>query len=357
MAMSPGRRRRTETHTRIIPHTISGKTHHVPDEYEVEVLPVPRDWDQIVLTIATATAVAVGIGCILWSTNSIGTLLSAAASAAVAYPVAGSFDLLWITCHAVEWLARFEPEKARRARRGGRLSLLVAMSALVAEGVVNGHPVAGIVGAFISASVKGVWSLVLSLHAYPLDNLTLGWVRREKSEVGGLLALAAARRRLARSHAQLAAYDNVLSVGQDNGGPGPDQPSGQPSPLSGPADMLSADVRSAVEKALALLPGSTAEEVVQQLALAGLPVSADSVRAVAEQLEDEQDNVLSFPRERPTVTAAVRGFVKESGQTDLDVVFAAVRLVHPSAKRDTVRKALERAPGASSAPATTGATP
>lgn len=207
------RRTRTVQQAEMVPVTRDGKTHMTRQISTVEQQLPPRDWDQIVLTGVTGVAIAVGIGCIVWSTSAIGHLLAAAAHHAVAYGGAITFDLLWMTCLALEWLARYEPDKAKAPMLAGLLGLAIAVGALVTEGAINDHLAAGIVGAAISVGVKVLWALVLRHHAKALDPDTQQWVDLEMAEVGGELALAAVRRRLARSRQQLAAhtaaYQNV----------------------------------------------------------------------------------------------------------------------------------------------------
>jgi len=332
------RGRRTETRTRIISKTIDGTTHLVPEKYEVEVPTIPRDWDLIVLHALVTIAVLVGIGAVAWSTNALGALLSAAAFAPIAYGAAATFDLLWIGCSALEWLARFDPDKADKARSASALSLGTAMAALVTEGLVNGHPAVGFVGAFISFGAKRFWALVLSYYSHPLDELTQGWVSAERASLSARLALAAARRQFARSQALHAAYERALSTGSDHTGPGPDKPSGR-------LDHVSADDLAAIRTAIEGMSGADPEEITKALNGAGFAVTTDTVQQVARQLADTRTgNVHSITPTR-NVTDLVRDFVQTTRIEDVDAVFAAVQLAAPEAKRDTVRKAIDRVTG------------
>jgi hypothetical protein len=211
-------RTRTIEHTEYVPVTRDGKTHIAPRTITVEQPLPPRDWDQIVLTAVTGIAIAVGAGCIAWSTSAIGHLLATAAHPAIAYGGAATFDLLWMTCLALEWLARYEPGKAKGPQIAGYIGLAIAVGALVTEGALADHLAAGIVGAAISVGVKALWVLVLRHHAKALDPDTQQWVDLETAEVGGELALAAVRRRLARSRQQLAAHTAAYPhIGDDHG--------------------------------------------------------------------------------------------------------------------------------------------
>jgi hypothetical protein len=212
-------RTRAVQQTEMVPVTRDGKTHMTRRDFTVEQPLPPRDWDQIILGAVTGVAITVGAGCIAWSTSAIGHLLASAAHPAIAYGGAATFDLLWMTCLALEWLARYEPDKAKGPMLAGLLGLALAVGALVTEGALGGHLAAGIVGAAISVGVKVLWALVLRHHAKALDADTQQWVDLERAEVGGELALAAVRRRLARSRQQLAAHTAAYRHFEDDAGP------------------------------------------------------------------------------------------------------------------------------------------
>ena len=46
--------------TRLVPHTVNGKTEMVLDRYTVDLPVPPRDWDHTVLTAVTATGLVAG---------------------------------------------------------------------------------------------------------------------------------------------------------------------------------------------------------------------------------------------------------------------------------------------------------
>ena len=92
--------------TRLVPHTVNGKTEMVLERYTIDLPVPPRDWDRTVLTAVTAAAGALVAVAVVWSTASIGDLLARVTVAPAAYAAAVAFDLAWILCMAVEWLAR-----------------------------------------------------------------------------------------------------------------------------------------------------------------------------------------------------------------------------------------------------------
>ncbi|MFI8853661.1 protein transporter Sec31 [Streptomyces sp. NPDC053499] len=225
---------RTVQRTRLVPHTVDGETELVLDRYEVEIPQPPRDWDSLVRTAVTASAALLVIASVIWSTASIGDLLSRVVHPAAAYGAAGAFDLLWIMCTAVEWLCRYDPDRATIARRGGVVALLIAMGAVGAHGYLAEQPVVGAVGALVSALAKGGTVLAITVHARPLDDRTQQWVQKRRAALDGQLAMIPVRRELQRGQAALDAEARALAA---DSGSGPDSdPENPDSPESGPED-------------------------------------------------------------------------------------------------------------------------
>lgn len=210
----------------LIPHTIGGKTHLIPDPNPAPA--APRDVDRAVLTAVTAGAAVLVTVSVIWSTASIGDLLARVTVAPAAYGAAVVFDLAWIMCMAVEWLCRYEPKRAKLARWTGHAALLVAMVAVAAHGHLAGQLAIGIVGATVSGIAKGGWSMVMRAHARPLDERTLAWLHAEASEVDGALALIPVQRRLTRGRAQLDAERTALRIDPDTNPDDPDQSADDP---------------------------------------------------------------------------------------------------------------------------------
>ncbi|MGE7437970.1 protein transporter Sec31 [Kitasatospora sp. NPDC001175] len=342
--MTSFRRTRETTRTRTVPYTANGRTEMVDEEYTVHVPIPPRDWDQIIRRgVITSSALSV-IGSIAWSTASIGDLLSSVVEPAIAYGSSSVFDLGWITCMGAEWLARYQPAKARLPRIAGHAALAIAMAALCVHGVLAGGPkgiCVGLVGAAVSAIAKGMWTIALRQSANPLNNLAQQWVDQQMSAAGARLALAAVERELMRADGQLADYQ--AAYGPDTApGQGPDKPSGQP-------DTVSPTVRSAVRAALAIAPDARPEDIVEQLARIGIDTDADTVRLVSGQASDTSYSRSGqvLPLKQPGVSGSIADTVRQTiarrGQADLDTVLEDVRRVHgPDVDRDTVRRTLNR---------------
>ncbi|MFP3990670.1 protein transporter Sec31 [Streptomyces sp. E11-3] len=209
--------------SRLVPHTVNGKTEMVLDRYTVEVPVPPRDWDRTVLTAVTAVAGLLVAIAVVWSTASIGDLLSRVTIAPAAYAAAVAFDLAWILCMAVEWLARYDPARAALPRNMGHGALAVAMVAVGTHGWLAGQEAIGIIGAVVSGIVKALWTVVLRHHAKPLDDKTQQWVDKQRAEAGGELAMVSINRELTRARGLVSAEALALGTSPDTN----PEPSGQ----------------------------------------------------------------------------------------------------------------------------------
>ncbi|MFD5631608.1 protein transporter Sec31 [Streptomyces sp. NPDC127072] len=240
--------------TRLVPHTVNGKTEMVLDHYTVDVPVPPRDWDRTVLTAVTAAAGILVTVTVVWSTASIGDLLARVTVAPAAYAAAVAFDLAWILCMAVEWLSRYDPARAALPRRMGHGALAIAMIAVGAHGWLAGAAAIGVIGAAVSGIVKILWTVVLRHHAKPLDDKTQQWVDKQRAEAGGELAMVAINRELTRARGLVAAEEEALRIDPDadpdQSGPDPQSGSASPLPaLSGPMTVKDA-VRTATDSGI-----------------------------------------------------------------------------------------------------------
>lgn len=238
---------RPETRTRHVPHTVNGDTRMVPDEYTVHVPVPPRDWDRIVSNGVTGAAAFLMVTSVIWSTASVGDLLARAVFFVIAYSAAVAFDLVWMACMGLEWLSRYNPERARLPRRAGHAALAVAMAAVCVHGWKEDSLEVGFASAAVSALAKGLWTLVLKHQARPLDARNQAWLMQREGEIGAELALSAQLRRLEHTKAQHAA----LTAGWDpDADPeSPEEPADDPDeehepPQSGPMTIADA-VRNA----------------------------------------------------------------------------------------------------------------
>ena len=215
---------RTLRRTRQVSRTVGGKTHEVDKTFETDVPVVPKDWDAIAMSAVRAGTTLAVLGAMAWSTVSIGDLLSRVAPVWTAYTVAGVFDLAWIVCMILEWLARNDPERASLPRKAGWAALAISMGLIGLHGWVLDHLDGvegalgvGIGGALVSAIAKSMWSVVMDFGAVELSEEDRGWLKAERAEVGTELAMTRERRQLARTRSTVRA--ERLALGQDTGEP------------------------------------------------------------------------------------------------------------------------------------------
>ncbi|MFD5564507.1 protein transporter Sec31 [Kitasatospora griseola] len=275
------RRTRTVTHQRQVPHTINGLTKLVTENYTVDEPVPPRDWDLAVRNAVTAATALTVAGSIAWSTDSIGSLLGRTVNPAIAYTAAAVFDLAWITCMALEWLARYDRRKASLPRKLGYVALIIAMLAVATNGWLAGGKgafVVGLIGAFVSAIAKGMWTMAMRAFGSTLDDRSQQWVEARFSDVQARLATAAATRELARVEGTIAGYEDTFGT-----------PAVLPQTEEEPASVLAAadgTVRAAIAIARHTLGADASPaQIAAQLVLAKvLPDTETAVRVVAEEM-------------------------------------------------------------------------
>jgi hypothetical protein len=272
---------RTIQRKRLVPHTVDGVTELVLDTEYIDVPQPPRDWDQLVRTAVTVGACILVAVALVWSTSAIGGLLALSVVAVVAYAAAAAFDLTWIMCMAVEWLLRYDPQRAKTARKAGHGSLLVSMAAVFAHGYVFDQMVIGLVGASVSALAKGGWSIAMRVHARPLDPRTQQWVEARRAKVDGQLAMIPIRRDLQRGEHLIEAERQALTAESGSAGSAdPDQSGGsadRPDPSALPVDRKGLTTKDAVRTAWESGirdRDAVLHDAAQRL---GRPVSPDSV--------------------------------------------------------------------------------
>ncbi|MFD5078044.1 hypothetical protein [Streptomyces sp. NPDC058371] len=203
----------TERRTRTRPKTIDGTTHQVDEQYTVRVPVAPPDRDAQALAAVTGLAVLIVTGAIVWSTVAIGGLLSAAFNPAISYGIACVFDATWIGLMTLEWIARYDSQRASLPRRMGWAALALSMALIAAHGAVGGFLWIGIAGAAVSLVAKSFWAVVMRTTEARLDTATAQWVAAERSETDGERALVAVRRQLERSKAKAREEAEALSSG------------------------------------------------------------------------------------------------------------------------------------------------
>ncbi|SCD40945.1 hypothetical protein GA0115251_106919 [Streptomyces sp. TverLS-915] len=286
---------RTVQRSRLVPHTVDGRTELVLDRYEEEQPAPPRDLDHAVLNAVTGGATLLVAISVAWSTVSIGDLLARTVpTPSLGYGAALAFDVAWIMCMALEWLSRYDAARARLYMGAGHAALAVAVAAVVTHGIVEDQVAGGVLAAAVSVLAKATWALVMRQHAKVLDPLTEQWVDKQRAKAGAQLAMVPVRRQLARMQAAVAAETAALDTAQ---------------------------ARARAEQAQA---------------------DADPDRP-DDEADDEDGNVLPLVGKRLTVKDAVRTAV-DSGLDDADAVLRYVRTAaDPNVKSETVARYLRAA--------------
>jgi hypothetical protein len=261
-----------------------GRTRMGRQTQQRQVPAPPRDWDHIILSAVTVGAVVFLAVSVVWTAASIGALLSQAAPAWIAYAVAAGFDLAWIMCLGLEWVARHDRDRAAVPRKAGILFLLISMAAVGVHGWQTAVAV-GIFGALVAALAKGLWAVVLRYRHTDLPEPVRDVLHQERAEIGLEIALAQHQRTALRSRAQLAAYRAALGVPEQYGAGAEDRQE-QPGGMDGRA---AGTIRAAVLAAKSTLPGADAAAIVAQLAHAGITIDEDTVRNLIGPQGDRRD--------------------------------------------------------------------
>jgi len=256
-------------------------------------------------------------------------------SKSLAYGLSLMFDAAGLIC----------AEYARRAVERGisaglpRLSILAfaGISGVLNyhHGVLIGGPVAGVAFASTSFLVE----LLFELHRRDVRDAELverGLVPEMLPKIPPIAWLMYPRRSFTTLRAAVGARLDVIDPVQVSVERA-DRPSGQP-------DRHERTVRSAIRAAIDTMPGASADDIVQQLAILGIDTDADTVRTQSGPPDSSSSAVLALAPHDPdeTITDTVRRVVRTVGH-DADKVLAAVRRVHgPHVRRDTVSRLVKR---------------
>ncbi|MGA4844740.1 hypothetical protein [Streptomyces sp. G45] len=196
-------RRRQPTESRMVPVTMHGKTHHIPQDVPVPAAPrIPADWEQRALAAALAVTGALTLASIVWSTVSIGNLLHGG----VGYAAAAVFDASWVVVLLMEYLGRYDKQRRKRARVLGWMLLAFTMGAIAGDGIKQDDIGLAICGAAVSLVAKLLWLGVLGYVHRDLSPHAAGWVAAEQDAAAAELAIAGVDRRVARSRAKATAH-------------------------------------------------------------------------------------------------------------------------------------------------------
>lgn len=302
---------RTVNKVRTISKIIDGKSHDISENYTEREPVMPRDMESTVLRSVFVTVSVIVAAAVVWSAQSIGSLLSMVAPAWVAYMIAVVFDMAWIMFMALEWLSRYDKQRAALPRKAGWVALGLSMVMIALHGYYSGYLLVGIAGAFVSLIAKGLWAALMLHTSVRMDDATLQWVAAERSEINGQLATMRVRRELQKSKARLSDEAAALAIEQ-----------------SGPVSLSVVDAR-------------TDEDDVR-------PLSVSPVRPSEPDVSVRPSAVFAESAGRPAVVSArlsVSGRVRElvsEGLSD-DMVREVIAVEFGDVKKDSLNKALYRA--------------
>lgn len=237
------------------PVTRNGRTHYV----EEPAPQPPLTPDEIIMRgVGAATAVVV-TGALIWSTVSVGAMLTQLAPAWAAYMIAGIFDLAWIVAMSLEYVLRFEPKRQKVPKTIGWLALLASMGAIFTHGALLDKPWIGAFGSLVSILAKGLWWLLMFVTARRLDRDTQDWLTLELGEIHARRAeqnaLAKVRREREKYALGQAAEPSAVQLDRS-----PVQPQSTPvQPAEQPVDQIEAPTEPAAVHAVNQAAGRPAQ--------------------------------------------------------------------------------------------------
>jgi hypothetical protein len=202
------RKGRTEDYRAAV--TVDGDTVYVVRKRPAARIPADRE-AQVLQGVQLLSALIVA-GALVWSTVSIGGLLSLTAPQWVSYMIASAFDATWIGCMALEWVYRYDSARAALPRRTAWVALALSMALITAHGYVHHKWPVGAAGAAVSLVAKWFWSVTMKSTGVELDADTADWVRAKLAAAYGRVAVLGAGRMLSRVQGRADAEASHLSL-------------------------------------------------------------------------------------------------------------------------------------------------
>jgi hypothetical protein len=181
----PGVRYRKVKRTAWVPVTYKGETKMVKREWTEEVPRLPLNLDRLYVRAAVCVAVLLTGVAVVWSTMAIGRQLGhlVPEHPDVGYLGAASFELPWVTCLAISWVLRNQPDKARPVNIAGWVGLGIVVAAIVLDGYRVDAIEVGVLGAFVSVVAKGLWWVIIGLFHVELDEDRSGWLNSKRQDL------------------------------------------------------------------------------------------------------------------------------------------------------------------------------
>lgn len=197
---------RTKTVVRMVEHTRNGQTQLVA----VPGPRVPMDWDDLALKAVYVMTTVIILGVVTWSAVGIGDLLSRVAPPWVAYTVAAVYDMAWVVCMTLEWLSRYDRDRAKVPKVAGWIALIISMVLISVHGDLKGYLWVGVAGAAVSLVAKGLWTVVLHHTSIEMSVLDTAYMKQMRTEATMEAAGIAEQRRNSRMREKLALQREYL---------------------------------------------------------------------------------------------------------------------------------------------------
>ncbi|WP_309317446.1 hypothetical protein [Streptomyces salinarius] len=210
----PGVRYRKVKRAAWVPVTYKGETKMVKREWTEEVPRLPLNLDLIYVRAAVCVAVLLTGVAVVWSTMAIGRQLGhlVPEHPGVGYLGAASFELPWVTCLAISWVLRNQPERARSVNTAGWVGLGIVVAAIVLDGYRVDAIEVGVLGAFVSVVAKGLWWVIIGLFHVELDDDRAGWLNSKRQDLAVERVMLGEQQRMSGAEAYLAHFGVDVSA-------------------------------------------------------------------------------------------------------------------------------------------------
>ncbi|WP_328427860.1 hypothetical protein [Streptomyces sp. NBC_00443] len=204
----PGVRYRKVKRTAWVPVTYKGETKMVKREWTEEVPRLPLNLDLLYVRAAVCVAVLLTGVAVVWSTMAIGRQLGhlVPEHPDVGYLGAASFELPWVTCLAISWVLRNQPDKAKPVNIAGWIGLGIVVAAIILDGYRVDAIEVGILGAFVSVVAKGLWWVIIGLFHVELDDDRAGWLNSKRQDLAVERVMLGEQQRMSGTEAYLAHF-------------------------------------------------------------------------------------------------------------------------------------------------------
>ncbi|MDN3056890.1 hypothetical protein PH213_20510 [Streptomyces sp. SRF1] len=204
----PGVRYRKVKRNAWEPVTFNGETKMIRREWTEEVPRLPLNLDLLYVRAAVGVAILLTGVAVVWSTMAIGRQLGhlVPEHPRVGYLGAAAFELPWVTCLAIGWVLRTQPDRARPVNVAGWIGLGIVVSAIILDGYRVDAIEVGILGAFVSIVAKGLWWVIVGLFHVELDDDRAGWLNAKRQDLSVARVMLGEQQRMSGTEAYLAYF-------------------------------------------------------------------------------------------------------------------------------------------------------